>query len=109
MRILNSFSMGRSSALMSARLRDLYPSAEIVTVTANTGQESPLSLVFGRRVTEHLGLQTALVEAVVDPRPNVGTTHKLTSWGEAYFGDDIFESVIAKVRDTEPFAPTLYA
>lgn len=95
-RILNSFSMGRSSALLSKMLPGLYPGAEIVTVTANTGQERPESLAFGKAVDEHLGLNATLVEAVVHPELRKGTTHRVVTWDSAYCGDAIFESMIAK-------------
>lgn len=96
MRILNSFSMGRSSGLQSFMLKTLYPKDDVVSVTANTGQEHPLSIAFGRAVDEVFGIHATLVEAVVDARDREGTTHKVVTWDTAYFGDAIFESVIAK-------------
>lgn len=87
--------MGRSSAVLSKMLPELYPNAEIVTVTANTGQEMPESVVFGKRVDEYFRLNAVLVEAVVHEGRR-GTTHKTVTWDTAYFGDAIFESVIRK-------------
>lgn len=88
--------MGKTSAFMSKYLREWYPSAEILTVTANTGQEDPRSIQFGKNVDRYLGLNVKLVEAVVHPEHNAGTTHRLVTWDGAYYGFDIWESVVRK-------------
>lgn len=94
--IVNSFSTGQTSAFMSEKLKIWYPTATIITATANTGQEAIESIKYGSEVDEYLGLKAAVVEAVVHSEHNKGTTHKLATWGTAYFGFDIWEAVIRK-------------
>ena len=89
MRILNSFSMGRSSAYQSFLMKTLYPHDDVVSVTANTGQEHELSIAFGRAVDDAFDLHATVVEAVVDPRNREGTTHRVVTWDTAHFGEEI--------------------
>lgn len=94
--IVNSFSTGNTSAFMSEQLKIWYPKAKILTVTANTGQEDKESIAFGLNVDEYLDLEAAVVEAVVHPEHNKGTTHKQVTWLTAYYGFDIWAAVIRK-------------
>lgn len=96
MLIINSFSMGKTSAFMSKMLPIWYPGAQILTVTANTGKEARQSVQFGKNVDRLLSLDAKVVEAVVHPEHRKGTTHKLVTWDTAYFGFDIWEAVIRK-------------
>ncbi len=83
-RLLLSFSMGRSSALMTKlcleQLRDQY---EIKVVIANTTQERDESLLFGHLCDQHFGFDAVWVEAVINPEPGEGTRHRVVTYETA--------------------------
>lgn len=96
MRILHSFSTGRSSAIAGKLLREKYPDAEIVSAFGNTGLEHPRSIKFGKQCDEYFGWNTVCVEAVVSPEMNEGTRHKIATWDTLAMKGEPMEAVIRK-------------
>lgn len=96
-RLLISFSGGRTSAYMTKRLlAERQPSDEIAVVFANTGDEDEQTLEFVDRCDREWGLGVVWVEAVVDPEPGKGTTHRIVTFATASRKQEPFRDVIAK-------------
>lgn len=83
-RLLLSFSLGRTSALMTKlckeRLKDQY---EMKVVLANTGEEREESLLFGHQCDTILGFDSVWVEAEVNPEKGEGTRHRVVTYETA--------------------------
>lgn len=97
-RLVVSFSGGRTSARMLWGIMqhpERWPGG-IVVVFANTGQEHEQTLRFIGRVEEWLGIKIVGLEAVVDPRDGVGTTHAHVSFATASRAGQPFEAVVQK-------------
>lgn len=69
---------------------------EYVFVFANTSREREVSLIFMKDAETHWGLKATWVEAVVDPRKNKGTRHKVVNFETAKRNSEVFEAVIEK-------------
>jgi 3'-phosphoadenosine 5'-phosphosulfate sulfotransferase (PAPS reductase)/FAD synthetase len=97
-RLLLSMSGGKTSAYMTRRvlLECAYLWDEIVTVFANTGQESELTLEFIRNCDLIFNFKTVWVEAVVNPEKGIGTSHKIVTYESASRNGEPFEDVIRK-------------
>lgn len=92
-----SFSGGRSSAAMTKRCLEKYGDThEIVVLFANTGCELPATLDFVRDCDEYWGFNTVWLEAIIDPRENHGTKHKVVDYKSACRGLEIFDAFAAK-------------
>ena len=63
-RIAVSFSGGRSSAVMAAKIREAYPNHEIKFIFMNTGQEHPKTIEFVKKCDEYFKLDLILLESV---------------------------------------------
>lgn len=88
---------------MLRRLLDLARSVkaiglriELVVVFANTGQEHESTLRFVDAVDKAWKVGLVWLEAVVDPRPGEGTTHRIVTFETANRDGAVFEDVIAK-------------
>lgn len=94
-RLFISFSGGETSAFMAVWLmRHLaYLYDEVVCVFANTGQENEETLRFVEQVTQHFGLNTVWVEAVIHGQ-NIGTTHRVVDFHTASRSGEPFEAMI---------------
>jgi hypothetical protein len=77
-------------------LKQTYPHAEIVVVIANTGLEHPATWRFVKRVAEFLGIKLVIVEAVINPEMNEGTTHKIVTFDTLAMSGEPFEEMIKK-------------
>jgi len=96
-KIAVSFSGGRTSAYMTQRiLREYKETHEIVVTFANTGLEHEKTLEFVHNCDKHMGFGTVWLEAVVDPRENKGTRHKVVTFETAARDGEPFEDVIKK-------------
>lgn len=95
-RLFISFSGGETSAFMLIWILSNWANKydEIKVVFANTGQENEKTLIFVKRVAEYLGVEVVWVEAVIDPRPNKGTTHKVVTFETANRDGSVFEEMI---------------
>ena len=105
-RLMVSFSGGLTSAYMSKRLRDVYADKTNVRfVFANTGLEHPATLEFVRRCSVEFDLEVVWLEAVVNPKPYVGITHRVVSFDSASRCGEPFEAFIAKSGIPNPNKP----
>jgi hypothetical protein len=93
-----SFSGGETSAFMAQWLlrhaRDQF--ADVVTLFANTGQETEETLDFVQRCNEHFGLDVVWVEADVSSEHGVGTGFRVVDHSTASRQGEPFEDVIRK-------------
>lgn len=116
---LVSISGGRTSAMLSKLLIDkekLLPvlnvtmsagklieyftyeneTQEYVFVFSNTSREEDATLIFLKDIEKYWNIKIVWVEAVVDFRPNKGTTHKVVNFNTAKRDGSVFEDVIKK-------------
>lgn len=70
--------------------------SEYIFVFANTSVEDERTLEFMNNSRLYWGLKTVWVEAVVDFRPNKGTTHRVVKFETAKRNGEVFEDVIKK-------------
>mgnify|MGYP000285628970 FL=1 len=98
-----SFSGGRTSAYMCWYLIN-YKSSEynLHFVFANTGQEHEKTLEFVDKCDKYFNLNLTWVEAVVNPLPHKGTTHKIVTYETAARKGEPFEEVIKKYGIPNP-------
>lgn len=83
-RIVASFSMGRSSALMTKLLREhLSDQYEILVLIANTGQEREESLLFGHQCDVYFGFNAVWLEADIKAELGAGTEHRVVTYDTA--------------------------
>jgi len=96
-RIAISFSGGRTSAVMSKILVELYrDSKEICVVFANTGQEHEATLEFVDRCDREFSLNVVWVEAEVDMTHGKGVKHRVVDFVSASRDGRPFREYIAK-------------
>lgn len=96
-RLLISFSGGRTSGYMTRRLlTECAGEYEMLVVFANTGEENEATLEFVHACDTQFGFGTVWVEAVTDPRPGVGTRHRVVTFETASRHGEPFEAMIAK-------------
>lgn len=111
-----SISGGRSSAMLAKLLIDkeklqekevwlggfyLYTkyindTSEYIFIFCNTTREREATLLFMRDIQNYWGLKVTWLEAVVDPRKNKGTRHKVVDFENAKRDGSVFEDVISK-------------
>lgn len=92
-----SFSGGKTSAYMTKLLIDNFSDKYNFIVTfANTGLEHEKTLEFVRNCDKYFGFNTVWLEAVIDPRKNKGTKHKIVNFETACRDGSIFQSMIEK-------------
>lgn len=96
-KLLASFSGGRTSGVMTKWLLDNKADEyDIKVVFANTGQEHERTLDFVHQCDREFGFGLTWVEADVDPRPGVGTAHRVVRYSTASRNGEPFEAVIRK-------------
>lgn len=92
-----SFSGGRTSAYMCWwLLNHKADDYEFIFVFANTGQEHEKTLDFVNECDKRFGLNLVWLEAVIDMRPNKGTTHKIVTYDSASRNGEPFAAMIQK-------------
>lgn len=95
--IAQSFSGGRTSAVMTKRVWDAYHKTHrIINTFANTGLEHPATLDFVFDFEKHTGIPVVWLEAVVSPNHGTGITHKVVNYETASRNGEPFEAYIAK-------------
>lgn len=94
-RIFCSVSGGVTSAVMASLIREQYPYAEIRFGVANTGLETLPTWQFAKNVNRFLGLDLAIVEAVVHPGRK-SSTHRVVTFDDVSMSGAPMEAVIAK-------------
>jgi hypothetical protein len=93
-KIISSFSGGRTSAYMTAKLKEKYP--DLVVLFANTSQERNETLDFVNRCDTEFNLNVVWLEAKVTHEKGIGTTYLETSFSNAKRNGEVFESIIKK-------------
>jgi hypothetical protein len=93
-----SFSGGKTSGFMTKwTLENMREQFDDVVVTfANTGQEHEETLKFVDRCDKEFGFNVVWLEAVVDPRLNKGTRHKIVTFETASRNGAPYEAGCAK-------------
>ena len=96
-RLVGSFSGGRTSALMAKKMKDELraPVFDLKFVFANTSWEDEDTLRFVHEVDQRFGLDLVWVEAVVHPGRKA-CTHKVVTYETASRNGEIFEAVVKK-------------
>ena len=98
MKLLISFSGGRTSAFMTKYLlenmRDKY--SDIVVVFANTGCEDDRTLEFIHRCDAYFNFNTVWIEPAINPKLGQGTKHTIVDFNTADRKGDNFEKMIIK-------------
>ena len=90
-----SFSGGRTSAYMCWwLLKNKSDEYDFIFVFANTGLEHEKTLEFVNECDKRFSLNLVWLEAVIDPRPNKGTTHKVVDFQTACRDGVVFEGMI---------------
>ena len=93
-RLFISFSGGKTSAYMAARLKEDFPDA--VVAFANTGQEHEKTLEFVHRCDEYFGLSVVWVEAVVHHGQKKSSTHRVVDYHTACRSGHLFTEMVKK-------------
>lgn len=92
--IIVSFSGGRTSAFMCQWLiENMSHIWNFHFVYANTGLEHEKTLEFVNKVDKYLNLNLTWVEAVIDPRPNKGTTYTIVDFESACRDNRLFKDM----------------
>lgn len=90
-----SFSGGRTSGYMCWwLLKNKSEEFDFIFVFANTGQEHEKTLDFVNECDKRFGLNLVWLEAVIDPRPNKGTTHKIVNYKTASIKGEPFKDMV---------------
>jgi len=96
-KLLVSISGGYTSGVMSIKLWQQYQDRyDMVFVFANTGQENEETLQFVNNIQNKWGIPVVWVEAVVDPKMNVGTISKVVTFETAHRDAGLFKDVCSK-------------
>lgn len=83
--------------MMAKRLLDeRTANQELLFVIANSSQEDPRSLEFADRCDRAWGLNLVYVEAAIDPKVGVGTSHSVVSFDTADRSGRVFEEMVRK-------------
>jgi 3'-phosphoadenosine 5'-phosphosulfate sulfotransferase (PAPS reductase)/FAD synthetase len=103
-RLSVSISGGKTSCFMAKWIRDnkAHEFDEVVYTFANTGQEHPETLEFLHKCETEWNLPVVWLEAVIDPRPNKGTRHKVVNYETADREGKVFEEMIKKYGVPNP-------
>jgi 3'-phosphoadenosine 5'-phosphosulfate sulfotransferase (PAPS reductase)/FAD synthetase len=80
MKIICSFSGGRTSAFMANLMLENYDRKDLLFVFANTGKENPETLDFVNKCDEQWGLEVSWIEAKVVFEKQKGTEFKLVDY-----------------------------
>ena len=95
-KVVVSFSGGKTSSFMAAKLKETYPDITFIFIFANTGLECKETLYFIKQCSDYFGLNVVWVEAVVNPEHGKGITHKVVNYVTASRHGEPFEAHIAK-------------
>lgn len=92
--VLISFSGGRTSAFMCKWMIDnMSHIYNMHFVYANTGLEHEKTLEFVDKVDKYLNLKLTWIEAVIEPRPNKGTSYTIVDFDSACRNNRIFKEM----------------
>jgi hypothetical protein len=95
-KIVCSFSGGRTSAVMSAKIKQEWHDREVVFIFANTGQENERTLEFVAKVDKKFQLGLVWVEADIQLQAGIGTGHKVVSYETACRDGSLFAAMCGK-------------
>jgi hypothetical protein len=97
LRVLGSFSGGRTSAKMAWHMKQEWSATrELVFVFANTGKEREETLRFVDRCDREWRLGIVWVEAVTHEERGIACTHRIVDYATASRNGEPFEAVIQK-------------
>jgi len=96
MKIISSFSGGRTSAFMTSILLNNYLDNDLLCVFANTGKENEETLKFINECDVRWNLGITWIEAVIHPEIGKGTTYKIVDYYTASRNGEPFSAVNAK-------------
>lgn len=94
MKIISSFSGGRTSAYMTIKLKEEYQN--LIVLFANTSQENDASLDFVNRCDKEYNLGVIWIEAKVFHGERTGTSYNVVDYKTACRNGSIFEDMIKK-------------
>jgi 3'-phosphoadenosine 5'-phosphosulfate sulfotransferase (PAPS reductase)/FAD synthetase len=94
MKIISSFSGGKTSAYMTIKLKKKYP--DLIVLFANTSQENDETLEFVNKCDKEYNLGVIWLEAVVHHGERKACTHKITNFYDAKRKGEVFEEIIKK-------------
>lgn len=89
-------SAGYTSVMMAIKMKEWYPSHNIVNVMANTSKERIESLNFMNECDNYFRLNLVWIEAVINQDKGKGTNYKITSFEDLKTKGEIFEDGIKK-------------
>lgn len=94
MKIISSFSGGKTSAYMTIKLKEQYP--DLIVLFANTGQENQETLDFVHKCDIEYNLGVIWLEAVVCHGERKSTSFKIVDYKSASMKGEPFEDMILK-------------
>ncbi len=95
MKIISSFSGGRTSAYMTRLLKEKYGD-DLIVLFANTGREHNKTLSFVNKCDVEYRLNVVWLESIVHHGKKKGCTHKIVSYNSADRNGKVFEEMIKK-------------
>jgi hypothetical protein len=94
--IFNSFSGGRTSALMTIWLNEQFPKTEVTHVFMNTGMEAEETYRFIKQLVDYLGIELNIIESKVIHKYYKGTTFKKVKFNEMHKGINLMKEIVKK-------------
>lgn len=94
MKIISSFSGGRTSAYMTIKLKEKYP--DLIVLFANTGQENDETLDFVHKCDIEFKLNVVWLQSVTHYHQKKASTHEIVNFKTADRNGDVFERMIIK-------------
>ncbi len=95
MKIISSFSGGKTSAYMTIGLKEKHGD-DLIVLFANTGQENEETLNFVNRCDVEFGLNVIWLESVIHHGNKKGSTYSVVDYESADRIGDVFEEMIKK-------------
>lgn len=94
MKIISSFSGGKTSAYMTIKLKEKYP--DLIVLFANTGQENDETLDFVNKCDIEYKLNVVWIESKVYHNERKGSGYNITNYKAADRKGKVFEEMIKK-------------
>ncbi|GAG65159.1 unnamed protein product, partial [marine sediment metagenome] len=94
MKIISSFSGGKTSAYMTIKLKEMYQ--DLIVIFANTGQENDETLDFVNKCDMEYDLGVVWLQALVNFKERKGSSFCKVSYRTADRDGFIFEKMIEK-------------
>jgi len=95
MRVIASFSGGKTSAYMTIKLKKQY-GADLLVLFANTGQEHDETLSFINKCDKTFSLNVVWLESVVHHNQRKSCTYKIVDFDSSDRKGEVFEAMISK-------------